>query len=126
MEKKLKDLLVGDRVAITKYSQYRRPYTFGTVKKVTKTQITVGNTRFTLSTGTRVGDGDSWYPTGIAKKNGRVMTIQEAQEANKEIEMVLRRDYMVRLIVESKNKIGSMDVDTLEKVVKMLGLGELK
>lgn len=77
-------LQVNDEVGIQPSGRGESPYRFGTVSKVTKTQVTVTDgssgcaTRFLRRTGKEVGAGD-WYAAGL-------VSVTHARESNKVIQ----------------------------------------
>lgn len=119
-----RELVIGQEVAINNGSYWstRRLYTFATVTKITKTQVTLSNgNRYLLRTGEELGTGTEWHSGPTIVKNyitGEYMTIEEAKQENIEIEKEQKRIDLGNKLAKINWKTLSLEVLTeIEEIV---------
>jgi hypothetical protein len=123
-KRNIEDLEVGDKVVINPPGE-RTPYKIGTVKKVTATQLTVDGTRFSRRDGVKIGDGSSYsYRTQLAQVWGKgLMTIEEAEQRNQEIQLEKEVALLASKIVNARlSHLRTLPVEVLREAVFLLGL----
>jgi hypothetical protein len=115
----LAEIEAGDFVVVHN-SGYGGGYTLKSVDRATKTQITVGNTKFNRN-GNEIGGGARWHKDYIhapLQKYYEDRTMLEVAEADmaKRAEKAKRTE----LTKTINDKLGSASIDTLQKVVELL------
>ena len=121
--KRLEELQPGDPVVISKYGMYNHPHRISTVKRVTKTRIIVDNVAFMKSTGIKVGESDAWYKTGIARRRGFVMSVEEALKENESIQQELTKRKLIDTILGARRKhLETLETEILQQAAALLQL----
>ena len=122
-QKRLEDLQPGDPVVISKYGMYNHPYRISAVERVTKTRIIVDNVAFMKSTGIRVGESDTWYKTGIARRRGFVMSVEEARKENESIQQELTKRELINTILGARRRqLETLETEILQQAAALLQL----
>jgi len=117
------ELKIGDEVVIDQGRSYRSPYRYvvTTVFKVTKMQIvTMTGDRFHKSTGLAVA-GRCLSFWGTCERLADISP-DEARQKNINIEQIIEREALARLIDGSFGKIKDLPLETLRGAVELLGL----
>lgn len=121
MTKTVDDLQVGDTVAV--YSSRSNKYTFDTVIKITKTRVVCEKSSFMRTTLRRVGDGDEWHPTTLARDyNTRgyqnLLSVEAAKEHNEKWDKENARKILARKLSQiSREKWEQLSVDDLQSIL---------
>lgn len=126
-KERIDQLEVGDKVVIDNGNHYGASYKVATVEKLTATQLTIGGERFNRRDGVRIGDGDRYsYRTQLATAyypNHRLMTIEEAETANRQKEQEQEIAILARKIKDaSYSGLRKLPLETLQQVIKLLQL----
>lgn len=124
------DVKVGDWIVIREgrpgFGRDLRPYLIEQVTKVTTTQITAGGIRFTKRSGFEYGkESRSARYIEIVSQYGkpdRLMTVEEAEIKNREIEQELRHSALVSAIIDkaTRSNLKELPYESLLEIARIL------
>lgn len=117
LKQRLQKADVGDKVVVIhRYRSRPSTYTVSLVEKATKTQITVGGTRYMRRTGYKYGTGCSWRH-GIQLTGYDLSSMVVWAAKLREAEHIKERDNRLHSLREGlKGKIERASLETLEQL----------